>query len=138
MKPFHLAIQVKDLQKALVFYTEVLNCQTGRKSDTWIDFNLYGHQLVCHENKEMNQKHTNNVVDGHGVPVPHFGVVLGMLEWQKLADNLAEKEIDFIVEPTVRFKGGPGEQATMFISDPFGNAIEFKGFKDIESQLFAC
>ena len=114
-------------------------CTEGRSADHWVDFNLYGHQLVCHLNPAMsphNQAH-HNPVDGHDVPVPHFGVVLEMHEWQNLADKLNAAGIDFIIEPYIRFAGQPGEQATLFFLDPSGNALEFKAFRNIEQQLFA-
>lgn len=141
LTPFHLAIQVRDLEEAKAFYTELLGCTQGRSTDKWVDLNLYGHQLVCHVNPEIGadgkvSSHAN-AVDGHGVPVPHFGVVLEMSNWQVLADHLQQKNIEFIIEPYIRFKDEPGEQATLFIMDPSGNAIEFKAFNDIESQLFA-
>lgn len=139
--PFHLAIQVRDIKEAREFYRTVLGCDEGRSADTWVDFNLYGHQLVCHLNANIgkNGKVTAyaNPVDGHDVPVPHFGVVLDMTNWRMLAQRLREKNIEFIIEPYVRFAGQTGEQATMFFLDPSGNAIEFKAFKDVESQLFA-
>ena len=139
--PFHLAIQVRDLAEARSFYRDVLGCSEGRSADSWVDLNLYGHQLVCHVNPAIGQQgkvssHAN-AVDGHGVPVPHFGVVLEMTDWQSLADNLRKMKIEFVIEPYIRFKGLPGEQATLFILDPSGNAIEFKAFKDIKNQLFA-
>lgn len=139
--PFHLAIQVRDLEEARNFYREYLGCDEGRHADNWVDLNLYGHQLVCHVNPDIGKqgKITSlyNPVDGHGVPIPHFGVVLEMSDWQQLAEHLRQKNIDFIIEPYIRFKGEAGEQATLFIMDPSGNAIEFKAFKDIDSQLFA-
>ena len=141
LPPFHLAIQVRDLEEARQFYCHVLGCSEGRSSENWIDLNFYGHQLVCHVNPNIGKNgkinsHANHV-DGHGVPVPHFGVVLEMDTWQQLAEQLEEKNMAFIIEPYIRFKGQAGEQATMFILDPSGNAIEFKSFKDISSQLFA-
>lgn len=140
LTPFHLAIQVRDLTEAKLFYRDVLGCIEGRSSDTWVDLNLYGHQLVCHVNQNIGphgsiQSHTNTV-DGHGVPVPHFGVVLQMTDWKRLANHLTDIKIKFIIEPYIRFKDEPGEQATLFILDPSGNAIEFKAFNNIESQLF--
>ena len=140
-QPFHLAIQVRDLEEARNFYGQILGCAEGRSSNSWIDFNLYGHQLVCHLNPSVEpdgkiELHYNPV-DGHGVPVPHFGVVLNMNDWQQLADKLKNRDIEFIIEPYIRFKGQPGEQATMFFSDPSGNALEFKSFKNIETELFA-
>ncbi len=141
LTPFHLAIQVRDLAEARTFYREVLGCSEGRSAEQWVDLNLYGHQLVCHVNPNIGKQgkvasHAN-AVDGHGVPVPHFGVVLEMSDWQRLADRLRKRNMEFIIEPYIRFKGQPGEQATLFILDPSGNAIEFKAFKDIDSQLFA-
>lgn len=139
--PFHLAIQVRDISEARQFYGEILACSEGRSADTWVDFNLYGHQLVCHLNPTLgkNGKITSqyNPVDGHGVPVPHFGVVLDMEDWQKLSNKLQSLNIEFIIEPYIRFQGLPGEQATLFFLDPSGNAIEFKAFKNIEQELFA-
>ena len=140
LTPFHLAIQVRDIDEARTFYTEILVCNVGRSSDLWVDLDLYGHQLVCHLNPSIGREgkissHTN-AVDGHGVPVPHFGVVLELADWQQLADRLQQLNIEFIIEPYIRFKGEAGEQATLFFMDPSGNAIEFKAFKDI-NQLFA-
>ena len=139
--PFHLAIQVRDLSEARKFYTDVLGCTEGRSANSWVDLNLYGHQLVCHVNPVIGKNGKvgshSNAVDGHGVPVPHFGVVLEMAAWQELADRLLMLNMEFIIEPYIRFKGEPGEQATLFILDPSGNAIEFKAFNDIENQLFA-
>ena len=135
--PFHLAIQVHDLNEARKFYGGVLGCSEGRSSITWIDFNLYGHQLVCHLNTAMDLQTHSNPVDEHDVPVPHFGVVLNMDDWEELAQRLKDQKLDFIIEPYIRFKGQTGEQGTMFFSDPSGNAIEFKAFRDIKSELFA-
>jgi extradiol dioxygenase family protein len=141
LRPFHLAIQVRDLEEAREFYGNTLGLPQGRSSDHWIDFNLFGHQLVVHVNPaigtngQVNQ--SNNHVDGHGVPVPHFGAVLSMDEWAALADQLRAIGTKFIIEPYVRFQGEPGEQATLFFLDPSGNALEFKAFRDIEAQLFA-
>jgi len=139
--PFHLAIQVRDLQEARGFYGELLGCAEGRSADSWVDFNLYGHQLVCHVNPQLGPEGRiaahYNPVDGHGVPVPHFGVVLAMDDWQRLADTLSDAGVQFIIEPYIRFAGQPGEQATLFFLDPSGNALEFKAFKNIDSQLFA-
>ncbi|KGA03325.1 glyoxalase [Cobetia amphilecti] len=139
--PFHLAIQVRDIQEARRFYGEFLGCPEGRSSDSWVDFDLYGHQFVCHLNPALADPASavaqhRNPVDGHGVPVPHFGVVLEMDAWQALADRLIAEGVTFEIEPHIRFKGEPGEQATMFFLDPTGNALEFKAFKDRESQLF--
>lgn len=139
--PFHLAIQVRDLQEARQFYRDTLGCSEGRSSDSWLDLNLFGHQLVVHLNPSIGKhgqvSHHANAVDGHGVPVPHFGVVLEMEDWQQLAKRLKHHGIEFLIEPYIRFKGLPGEQATLFFKDPSGNAIEFKSFKDIDAQLFA-
>ena len=139
--PFHLAIQVRDLNEARKFYTDVLGCTEGRSANSWVDLNLYGHQLVCHVNPVIGKNGKvgshSNAVDGHGVPVPHFGVVLEMAAWQVLADRLRMLTMEFVIEPYIRFKDEPGEQATLFILDPSGNAIEFKSFNDIENQLFA-
>ena len=135
--PFHLAIQVHDLNEARKFYGGVLGCSEGRSSITWIDFNLYGHQLVCHLITDMDLQTHSNPVDEHDVPVPHFGVVLNMDDWEELAQRLKDQKLDFIIEPYIRFKGETGEQGTMFFSDPSGNAIEFKAFRDIKSELFA-
>lgn len=138
--PFHLAVQVRDLDEARRFYGDLLGCPEGRSSDTWIDFNLYGHQFVCHLNPGLGEQGVDdhrNPVDGHGVPVPHFGVVLEMADWEALVDRLTAAGVRFEIEPYLRFRGEPGEQATMFFRDPSGNAIEFKAFRDIAGQLFA-
>lgn len=134
--PFHLAFPVKDLVQTLTFYRDLLGCDTGRSSDEWIDFNFWGHQVVAHLSPDEAGKSGSNDVDGHQVPVKHFGVVLEWDEWHALADKLKEAGIDFVIEPYIRFKGEPGEQATMFFLDPSGNALEFKAFKD-QSRLFA-
>ncbi|MEX0964902.1 MAG: VOC family protein [Pseudohongiellaceae bacterium] len=138
LSPFHLAIPVFDLSAARAFYQEVLGLAEGRSSDQWVDFNFFGHQLVIHEHPKTDyQKAVNtNSVDGHDVPVPHFGIVLEWKEWEQLASRLEKLNLDFVIEPYVRFKGELGEQATMFFYDPCGNALEFKAFKDI-GQLFA-
>ncbi len=141
LDPFHLAFQVRDIAEARGFYGDLLGCSEGRSAETWVDFNFFGHQVVCHLNPDIGPDGSIaahvNPVDGHGVPVPHFGVVLTMDRWQPLADRLRERQIEFVIEPYIRFQGQPGEQATMFFLDPSGNALEFKAFKDIESQLFA-
>lgn len=141
LAPFHLAFQVRDIAEARAFYGGLLGCSEGRSDETWVDFNFFGHQVVCHLNPDIGPEGSVaahvNPVDGHGVPVPHFGVVLTMDRWQSLADRLREHHIEFIIEPYIRFQGQPGEQATMFFLDPSGNALEFKAFQDIESQLFA-
>ncbi len=135
-QPFHLAIPVNDLDAAAAFYGELLGCERGRSDTRWIDWNFYGHQLVTHCVDEMPSAPQHNAVDSHAVPVPHFGVVLDMEDWQALADKLQAAGTEFVIEPYVRFKGQPGEQATMFFHDPAGNALEFKSFKSL-SQLFA-
>jgi len=136
LTPFHLAIPVHDLKAAREFYGEILGCPEGRSSDTWVDFDLYGHQLVAHLSPEPPKLKTHNPVDGHDVPVPHFGVVLTMENWQSLANKLRQANMTFVIEPHIRFPGQVGEQATMFLLDPSGNAIEFKAFADM-GQLFA-
>lgn len=133
---FHLAFPVADLEETLKFYTEVLGCNTGRSSDTWIDFDFWGHQVVAHLSPEEAGKSSTNEVDGHAVPAKHFGIILQWSEWQELAERLEDKGVDFIIEPYVRFVGEPGEQATMFFKDPSGNALEFKAFRN-RDQIFA-
>ena len=135
MRPFHLAFPVDDLGKTREFYTKTLGCTEGRSSDRWIDFDMYGHQVVAHLVDELDQVATN-AVDGDDVPSSHFGVILEMEQWNQLADNLVKLGIEFIIEPHIRFKGEPGEQATMFFLDPCGNAIEFKAFKS-DDMIFA-
>jgi extradiol dioxygenase family protein len=135
--PFHLAIKVRDIVEAREFYGGLLGCPEGRSNATWVDFNLMGHQLVCHLAPDDGPDLHANPVDGHDVPVPHFGVVLEMHSWKALAKRLKATGLDFVIEPYVRFQGEPGEQATMFFLDPSGNALEFKAFNDIEGQLFA-
>ncbi len=134
--PFHLAFPVKDLQETLSFYTEVLGCSTGRTSEQWIDFNMWGHQVVAHLSPDEVGESAKNSVDGHGVPVRHFGVILEMNAWHALADRVKKAGVEFVIEPYTRFEGEPGEQATMFFLDPSGNALEFKAFAD-RSQIFA-
>ncbi|MFP3613142.1 VOC family protein [Paraburkholderia sp. SIMBA_050] len=138
LSPFHLAIPVYDLPAARRFYGEVLGLEEGRSDTQWVDFNFFGHQLVIHEHaKTADQEQARaNPVDGHDVPVPHFGIVLEWDQWQTLAERLKSLGTAFVIEPYIRFKGQVGEQATMFFLDPCGNALEFKSFKDI-SQLFA-
>lgn len=137
IRPFHLAFPVHDLDQARAFYAGVLGCREGRSSDRWIDFDLYGHQIVAHLDGEANvRRGAHNPVDGHDVPVPHFGVVLTMADWEALAERLKAAGIRFGIEPYVRFRGQVGEQATMFFQDPSGNALEFKAFGD-DSQIFA-
>jgi len=134
-KIFHLAFPVHDLAAAREFYGGVLECPEGRSSDRWIDFDLFGHQIVTHLAENSAGIRASNQVDADDVPVPHFGIVLPIDEWQELADKLIEKGVKFIIEPKIRFEGEVGEQATMFFLDPSGNALEFKGFNDL-SQVF--
>ena len=134
--PFHLAFPVTSLDKARAFYGKLLGCPEGRSSDTWVDFDLHGHQIVAHLAPDEAGHRRTGKVDGDDVPVRHFGLVLSMDEWQALADRLQAAGTRFVIEPHVRFKGQVGEQATMFFLDPCGNALEFKAFKDIAS-LFA-
>ena len=139
IQPFHLAFPVDDLEAAREFYGSVLNCPEGRSDDTWIDFDLYGHQIVAHQvapDENRAAQAGDNPVDGHDVPVPHFGVVLDWQQWHDLAQRLRDRGIAFVIEPYIRFEGEVGEQATMFFRDPAGNALEFKAFKD-PNQLFA-
>lgn len=140
LRPFHLAIPARDLAECRAFYGGLLRCPEGRSAPEWVDFDLFGHQLVCHldpglKDRSPARPHTNTV-DSHDVPVPHFGVVLSMPEWRQLAERLVAAGVSFVVPPHVRFADQPGEQATLFISDPSGNALEFKGFRDL-GQLFA-
>ena len=135
-QPFHLAIPVHDLAAARHFYGVLFACAEGRSSDEWVDFDFFGHQLVAHLDPNRKQHVHHNEVDGHDVPVPHFGVVLGWGEWQRLAERLRAAGTRFEIEPGIRFAGQVGEQATMFLYDPSGNALEFKAFKD-PSLLFA-
>jgi len=130
IRPFHLAFPVHDLEAARHFYTEVLDCTIGRHTDDWIDFNLYGHQVVAHLKPLELSKTKTSEVDGHDVPVRHFGVILEWNDWEVLADKLKNKKIEFLIQPYVRFKDEAGEQATMFFLDPSGNALEFKAFRD--------
>ena len=134
--PFHLAFPVSDLPATRRFFVDVLGCEVGRTDDLWIDFDFYGHQLSAHLRPEECQTARTNDVDGDDVPVRHFGLVLPWDEWHALAERLTEKAVEFLIEPHTRFEGEPGEQATMFVSDPSGNALEFKSFRDPE-MLFA-
>lgn len=136
LSPFHLAVPVHNIAAARKFYGETLGCPEGRSTEQWIDFDLFGHQFVVHLNENMKSENHVNAVDGHGVPIPHFGVVLEWEQWETLAEKMKSIGTDFVIEPYIRFKGEVGEQATMFFLDPSGNALEFKAFKDI-SQLFA-
>jgi uncharacterized protein len=137
LTPFHIAFPVDDLDAARRFYGTVMGCPEGRSSDHWIDFDLFGHQIVAHLAPARDGRPDHgNPVDGHDVPVPHFGVVLEMPEWEALAERLRAAGVVFVIEPYIRFKGQVGEQATMFFLDPAGNALEFKAFADM-SQIFA-
>lgn len=141
LTPFHIAVQVRDIAEARSFYKDILGCSEGRSDAEWVDFNLYGHQFVCHLNPGLGksgklQNHFNPV-DGHGVPVPHCGVVLRPSQWSALAERLRRLGTPFLIEPGTRFAGQVGEQSTMFFLDPSGNALEFKAFRDIERELFA-
>ncbi|PIJ60215.1 VOC family protein [Erwinia aphidicola] len=138
LSPFHLAIPVYDLKTTRHFYGEVFGLSEGRSSEQWVDFDFYGHQLVIHEHPKTASQESvhSNSVDGHDVPVPHFGIILKWDEWEALAERLKSFNTKFVIEPYIRFKGQVGEQATMFLFDPCGNALEFKAFKDM-SQLFA-
>ncbi|MAC87583.1 MAG: glyoxalase [Gammaproteobacteria bacterium] len=135
-QPFHLAIPVQNLEICRAFYRDILQCKEGRSDTHWVDFNFFGHQLVIHQKDNFNPQQISNPVDGHDVPVPHFGVVLSMNDCHLSGQRLEKNGTKFIIEPTIRFKGKAGEQATLFFKDPEGNALEFKAFKDI-GQLFA-
>lgn len=134
--PFHLAIPVDDLAANETFYTQILGCSKGRSSDHWVDLNLFGHQLVLHVDPNHNSQQAHNAVDGKSVPIPHFGVVLPWETFEHFETLLKSNQIDFIIEPYIRFEGQVGEQKTMFFLDPAGNALEFKSFRDMD-QLFA-
>ena len=138
LRPFHLAIAVNDLAAARAFYGGLLGCAEGRSDSQWVDFDFYGHQLVCHldTRAEVRKPDVQNLVDGHGVPVPHFGLVLDMPAWKLTRDRLVAAGVGFVIEPTIRFKGKVGEQATMFFCDPAGNPLEIKAFASLD-QLFA-
>ena len=139
LTPFHIAFPVRDIAEARRFYGEMLGCPEGRSAPDWVDFDLFGHQIVAHFKPgmgEAGEEAHHNPVDGHDVPVPHFGVVLDMDRFDALAGRLKAAGVSFVIEPYVRFKGEVGEQATMFFLDPSGNALEFKAFRD-RSQLFA-
>ena len=136
LPPFHLAFPVHDLEAARAFYGGLLGCPEGRSAAEWIDFDFFGHQIVAHLDRAMSPPAASNRVDGHDVPVPHFGAVLGMAEWRELADRLTRAGADFAIPPTIRFAGSPGEQATMFLRDPSGNSIEIKAMRD-PAALFA-
>jgi hypothetical protein len=136
LAPFHLAFPVDDLAAARRFYGELLGCPEGRSADHWVDFDLHGHQIVAHLAPDVVRSRASNPVDGDDVPVPHFGVVLEMEDWEALAKRLRAANVQFVIEPTIRFEGQPGEQATMFFLDPAGNALEFKAMAD-PAKLFA-
>lgn len=136
LPPFHFAFAVHDLEAARGFYGGLFGCPEGRSTDEWIDFDFFGHQIVAHLDPAMKPRRHHNEVDGHHVPVPHFGAVLDMAAWRALADRLTAAGADFVIAPTVRFRDLPGEQATMFLLDPSGNAIEVKSMRDPEN-LFA-
>ena len=135
LSPFHLAIPVSNLEKSVIYYRDTLGLKVGRSSSKWADFDFFGHQLVCHVSDSIN-KQIINPVDGENVPVPHFGVVLSIEEFEEFLLQISDKNIDFIIKPTIRFKGEIGEQRTMFFRDPSGNAIEIKAFNDI-GKLFS-
>jgi extradiol dioxygenase family protein len=136
LPPFHFAFPVDDLAAARAFYGGLLGCAEGRSAEEWVDFDLHGHQIVAHFAPSAVQRRPTNPVDGEDVPVPHFGLVLPMEEWKALADRLENAAVEFVIPPTVRFAGQPGEQATMFFRDPAGNALEFKAMAD-PAKLFA-
>ncbi len=136
LSPFHIAVPCDDLDAARAFYGGLLGCREGRSAAEWVDFDLYGHQFVCHLAPGAVAPRSTNPVDGHDVPVPHYGVVLDWSDWEALAAKLQTAGIDFVIAPTVRFVGQPGEQATMFFLDPAGNALEFKAMRNPEN-LFA-
>ena len=137
MTPFHLAFPVRNLEETRQFYADVLGCEMGRSSDSWVDFSLFGHQMSAHLRTQTDTDGGAGKVDGISVPIPHFGVVLLMDDWTKLAERLeSEPSVHWIERPMIRFKGEPGEEATLFIRDPSGNALEFKGFRSME-QVFA-
>ena len=135
LNPFHLAIPVSNLEESVAYYRDTLGLREGRSSNKWADFNFFGHQLVCHVSDSINEQVTNPV-DGEEVPIPHFGVVLSIEEFEEFLLQINDKNIDFIIKPTIRFKGEIGEQRTMFFKDPSGNAIEIKAFKDM-GNLFS-
>ncbi|MBS0966853.1 VOC family protein [Acetobacter okinawensis] len=134
--PFHLAFPVDNLTEARAFYGDKMGCSEGRSSSDWVDFDFFGHQIVAHMADCSNNRLHLSSVDNHAVPVPHFGVVLNMPQWEELSKKLIDAKTKFVIDPYIRFKGQPGEQATMFFYDPFGNAIEIKAFADLKS-LFA-
>ena len=137
LSPFHLAIAVDSLSGARAFYGSLLGCEEGRSADQWVDFNFFGHQLVCHleTGAQGTARDLHNPVDGHNVPIPHFGLVLDMSAWEKIRGRLESAGVEFVIEPNIRFKGLPGEQATLFFRDPAGNNLEIKAFANLD-QLF--
>lgn len=135
IRPFHVAFPVKSLSATRQFFEEVLDCKIGRSSERWVDFDLYGHQLSAHLTEHPIQEPPANEVDGKQVPIKHFGVILEWDQWHQLAERLERHQIEFVIKPYIRFKGEPGEQATMFFLDPSGNALEFKAFKD-DASIF--
>ena len=128
IRPFHLAIPVSNLEKSKGFYKDILGCSLGRSSDKWVDFNFFKHQVVIHQSNSIEQQNYNSV-DGHDVPIPHFGVILDWEQWHEFSNRIKDK-IEFVIETYIRFKGKTGEQATMFFLDPDNNALEFKAFKN--------
>jgi len=140
LTPFHIAAPVRDIPEARKFYGETLGFPEGRSDDTWIDYNMFGHQFVCHLNPNIGKggkvELHYNPVDEHYIPIPHAGVVLEMETWREFAERLKSRKIEFIIKPYIRFEGKPGQQATMFFLDPSGNALEFKAFENIEKELF--
>ncbi len=136
LQPFHLAIPINNLEINRTFYRDTLGCKEGRSSDHWVDLDFFGHQLVLHVQESQQQAGKGNPVDGKDVPIPHFGVVLEWGTFQQFSEELRKKNVEFVIEPYIRFQGKTGEQATMFFKDPSGNALEFKAFKNID-QLFA-
>lgn len=140
LTPFHIAVAVRDIDEAREFYARKLGFAEGRSTDQWIDFNMFGHQFVVHLNEALGKQGSvqaiHNAVDGHGVPVPHCGVVLNFDDWQQFSEKLTGVLDEFILEPYIRFEGEIGEQGTLFFTDPSGNALEFKGFRNIDQELF--
>ena len=130
LPPFHLAVPVRDKEQTRSFYKDVLGCATGREAEKWIDFDFFGHQLSFHVKPEALAQEATNKVDGKDVPVRHFGAILNWDKWHQLADRLKDNDVEFIIDPYIRFEGETGEQATMFFCDPSGNALEFKSFKN--------
>ena len=136
LRPFHLAMPVNDLAQARSFYGKLLGCSEGRSASHWVDVDFFGHQFVCHlDESGEDAEALRNAVDGDSVPVPHFGLILTMDDWKALRDRLQAAAVNFVIEPRIRFAGKPGEQATMFLTDPSGNALEFKAFAN-DSQIF--